>query len=262
MNTDSPASIDLQTQNGIALLTINQPAARNAMTPQMLDDLAELTQQCSEDDSIACVLVTGSGDQAFCAGGDISGVVGSGDNTASPSERELVSMLERWSQSVVHLHTMPKPSIAVLNGVAAGAGMGLALSCDLRIASPNASFVTAFARLAMSGDFGGSYFLTQLVGPAKARELYFLSERVNAEDAQALGIINRIIAADQLQSEAMALASRLAQAPAPMYKAMKANLNASLNEDVQAVVKQEAKTMIECALSEATQKATAAFFNR
>lgn len=253
------ATIDTQIDQGIATLIINQPQASNAMTPEMLDSLVEATQRCANDKSIRCVLVTGYGEKAFCAGGDISGV-GSSDNTLG--QDELVSMLEHWSQSVLLLHSMPKPTIAMLNGVAAGAGMGVALSCDLRLGCPNSSLVTAFAKLGMPGDFGGSYFLTQLLGPAKAREYYFLSERIDAEQALSLGLINRMYATQSLKAEANTLARQLAQAPITMYKAMKANLNAALTHPPAEVIKQEAQAMIECALSEETRQATAEFFQK
>ena len=257
------ATIDTEIDQGIATLTINQPQARNAMTPAMLDSLLEATQRCADDKAVRCVLVTGYGEQAFCGGGDISGLADSGNgNDNALGQDELVAMLERWSQSVLLLHTMPKPTIAVLNGVAAGAGMGLALSCDLRLGWANSSFITAFAKLGMPGDFGGSYFLTQLLGPAKAREYYFLSERIGAEQALALGLINRMFTTETLTLEANALAQKLAQAPKPMYKAMKANLNAALTQSPVKVLKQEAQAMIECALSEETRQATAEFFKK
>lgn len=258
INSNSDSNINSNITSGIATLTFNQPDARNALTPSMLDTLATLTQQYADDDEVRCVIITGAGEQAFCAGGDISGIVEQGNNS---DESALVELLEGWSEAALLLHTMPKPTIAALNGVAAGAGMGIALACDLRFASPAASFVTAFARLAMPGDFGGSYFLSQLVGPAKARELYFLSERIRSEEALALGLINRIFPAADLLQETNAIAQRLVQAPAPMFRAMKKNLNAALTESAATVIRQEARLMIECALSDEARQATAAFFD-
>jgi 2-(1,2-epoxy-1,2-dihydrophenyl)acetyl-CoA isomerase len=150
----------------------------------------------------------------------------------------------------------------VVNGVAAGAGMALALACDLRIASTKASFVTAFSKLAMSGDFGGSYFLSKLVGPAKAKELYFLSDRIVAKEAEQLGMINRCVEPEVLAAEVSAVAERLVTIPLLTYKAMKSNLNAALTMDLRTVIKQEAEWMIKTAFSEDTRMAADTFFEK
>ncbi len=123
------------------------------------------------------------------------------------------------------LHEMPKPTIAMLNGVAAGAGMSLALACDLRIAGRNARMTTAFAKVGLSGDYGGTWFLTQLVGTARARELYFLSDVLDAARIEALGLANRVVADEELAAETMALAERLANGPSVALRYMKRNLN-------------------------------------
>ena len=126
------------------------------------------------------------------------------------------------------LHEMPKPTIAMLNGVAAGAGMSLALACDLRIAGRSARMTTAFAKVGLSGDYGGTWFLTQLVGTAKARELYFLSDVLDAARIEALGLANRVVADDELAAETMALAERLANGPSVALRYMKRNLNVAV----------------------------------
>lgn len=254
-NTDE---LQLSSKNGVATLVLNRPEARNAMNVPVLEQLLNELQSLAEDDAVRCVIITGTGDKAFCAGGDVRGLEGDSDFDRD----KLVEQTEHWSQASFLLHNMPKPTIAAVNGVAAGAGMSLALSCDLRYLAESASFVTAFAKLAMPGDFGGSYFLTQLVGPAKARELYFLSDRINAGQALELGLANAVLANTELMSGVNAVADRLVQAPATMYRAMKKNLNAALQEDLPTIIRQEAEQMIDCALSPETRAATAAFFNK
>ena len=251
-------SIELTIEARVATLVLNRPKARNALDVRMLDRLPGLLHELSEDEAVRCVVVTGAGDRAFCAGGDISGL--GGQEVTQPAD--LVDRLEAWSQASILLHEMPKPTLAAVNGTAAGAGMALALACDLRMASDNARFITSFAKLAMSGDFGGSYYLTQLVGPSKARELYYLSDRVEAEEALALGLVNWIVPSSELIEQTRATAERLAAMPRLTYRNMKRNLNASLHQDVRAVVRLEAEAMIETVMSEETREAATAFFKK
>lgn len=247
----------IKRDDALVTLTINRPAARNAMNIDVLQRLPHVLEQLADDDAVRVVVITGAGDQAFCAGGDISGL----DHQSSGRSAELVEQLDQWAQASVLLHEMPKPTIAVLNGVAAGAGMALALSCDLRVAARSASMLSAFARLAMPGDFGGSYFLTQLVGSAKARELYFLSERISSDEALSLGLVNRVVSDTELVSAVEQLVQQLLRSPPGMYRAMKKNLNAAMPCNLRALVRQEAELMIECALSDETRRATEGFFS-
>ncbi len=146
-----------------------------------------------------------------------------GGTTLEEKAQALRSRMEvsRW------LHEMPKPTIAMVRGAAAGAGLSLALACDLRIAADSARFATAFARVGYSGDFGGSWFLTQLVGTARARELYYTARIVDAAEALALGIVNRLVPDAQLEEETLALATRLARGPRVALRYMKRNMNAA-----------------------------------
>ena len=171
------------------------------------------------------MVLTGAGG-AFCAGGDVKGMNERNADGAIPDIDSRIHA-QRLSQRATagRLYKMPKPTLAALPGAAAGAGLALALACDLRIASENAVMTTAFARVGFSGDYGGTYFLTRLVGTAKARELYFLSERVDMKEALRLGLVNWVVPADQLKKKTMEIAHRLAAGPRVAYRYMKENLN-------------------------------------
>jgi 2-(1,2-epoxy-1,2-dihydrophenyl)acetyl-CoA isomerase len=212
-------------QDGVATLTLNRPERLNAMSGAMLDALLEALPRLAEDGEVGVVILTGSG-RGFCAGGDVKAMAEGrefGGTTLEEKAQALRSRMEvsRW------LHEMPKPTIAMVRGAAAGAGLSLALACDLRIAADSARFATAFARVGYSGDFGGSWFLTQLVGTARARELYYTARIVDGAEALALGIVNRLVPDAQLEEETLALATRLARGPRVALRYMKRNMNAA-----------------------------------
>ena len=213
-------------KDGVAVLTFNRPDRLNALNRPMLDALMEALPRLAEDSAVGAVVVTGAG-RAFCSGGDVKAMAeGAGDLGGQGMEERAHALRTRMEVSR-WLHELPKPTIAMVRGAAAGAGLSIALACDLRVASDNARFGTAFARVGYSGDFGGSYFLTQLVGTAKARELYFTADLVDAPQALALGMVNRVVPDASLEQETMALATRLAQGPRVAYRYMKRNLNAA-----------------------------------
>src|SRR2546425_465077 len=194
-------------KDGVAVLTMNRPDRLNALSGPMLDVMLEALPRLAESAEAAVVVLTGPG-RAFCAGGDVKAMAEGrefGGTTLEEKAQALRSRMEvsRW------LHEMPKPTIAMVRGAAAGAGLSLALACDLRIASDTARLATAFARVGYSGDFGGSFYLTQLVGTAKARELYFTADIVDAPQALQLGLVNRVAPHGRLEEETIALATRL-----------------------------------------------------
>jgi 2-(1,2-epoxy-1,2-dihydrophenyl)acetyl-CoA isomerase len=211
-------------KGGVAVLTLNRPDRLNALSPAMLDALSEATTRLAADPAIGAVVLTGAG-RGFCAGGDVKAMA-EGRSVDLSLEERAHELRERMEVSR-RLHEMPKPTIAMVRGAAAGAGLALALACDLRIASDTAKLGTAFARVGYSGDFGGSYFLTKLVGTAKARELYFTAELLDAERALALGIVNRVVPDAELEGETLGLATRLARGPRVAHRYMKWNLNAA-----------------------------------
>ncbi len=199
--------------------------------------------------------MTGEG-TAFSAGGDTKRMQKEG----KPPVMEDRQRQLRWEHELPRmLHRSSKPTIAALPGAAAGAACSIALSCDLRIASERAFIITSFARLGLSGDYGGTWFLTQLVGPAKAREIYFTADRVDAATCLELGIFNRVVPAEKLADEAFALAAQIASGPPIALRWMKANLNRALEADLETCLRYEADRMVRGALTDDYTEAVAAF---
>jgi 2-(1,2-epoxy-1,2-dihydrophenyl)acetyl-CoA isomerase len=218
----------------VATITLNRPERRNALADETLQALEVALDAVDRDDGVRAVVLTGAGG-AFCSGGDLKWM----DENRTESKGEgpgldaaIAAQRRNQRNTAGRIYTMPKPVIASIPGAAAGAGVSLALACDLRIASERAFFTTAFARVGFSGDYGGSYFLTQLVGSAKARELYYLSERFDAKEALRLGLVNWVVPADALEEQTLALARRLANGPSVAYRYMKENLNRAVGGDV------------------------------
>jgi 2-(1,2-epoxy-1,2-dihydrophenyl)acetyl-CoA isomerase len=212
----------LSTEDGVAVLTLNRPERLNALTRIMLSELRTQLASLAENPDIGCVVLTGNG-RAFCSGGDVRvQAATAGKSDQSPEQR--ADQLRASMEASRLLHDMPKPTIAMVNGVAAGAGMSLALACDLRIAGESARMTTAFAKVGLSGDYGGTYFLTQLVGPSKARELYLTAEILDASRLLALGVVTRVVPDTALGVETMALAGKFAAGPRVAYRYIKRNM--------------------------------------
>jgi 2-(1,2-epoxy-1,2-dihydrophenyl)acetyl-CoA isomerase len=244
---------------GITTLTLNRPQARNAFTRPMLHMLLEALPRLAKDPQVRVVVLTGTG-AAFCAGGDVKGFAeAAAGAVAPPSFDQRVTEL-RWVMEVSRwLHEIPKPTLAVIPGPAAGAGLSLAMACDLRIAASDAKLTTAFSKVGLSGDFGGSYFLNHLVGAAKAREMYFTGEVLRGDEAQRIGLVNRCVPADQLAQAAAAWAAELAALPTVALGYMKRNLNTGLRASLSDVLDAEAVHMVRC-FETADHKAAAAAF--
>ena len=250
-------------ENGVGILTMNRPEARNAMSGEMNAAMQEMLAQFEADTEIRCVVLTGAG-KGFCAGGDVKGMAASGDGTVGTNTIDSAIHRQRVHQRATSgkLFKMPKPTLASLPGAAAGAGLSYALACDLRIMASNAILTTAFARVGFSGDYGGSYFMTQLIGSAKARELYYLSERVSAEEALNLGLTNWICEPEELEEKTMEIALRLANGPSVAYRYMKENLNRAMSGEVDDCLDLEATHHIHCGQTEDHRNATKAFVEK
>jgi 2-(1,2-epoxy-1,2-dihydrophenyl)acetyl-CoA isomerase len=244
-----------QTDAGIAVITLNRPESLNAMGGQLMPMLARYLDKAAYDPSVRCVVLTGAG-RAFCAGGDVKDMAaggrgilgGGGDNGAGRSAAAYFALgvdglRQAQRQTSYMLHTMPKATIAMVNGHAVGAGLSLALACDMRIASDRAKLGTVFRNVGFSGDFGGSYFLPRLVGMGKARELYLSGEILSAADALAIGMVNRVVEHDRLQDETMAFAGQIAAGPTLAFARMKENWNRAETSDLGTLLDQEALNM-------------------
>ena len=227
--------------DGVAVLTLNRPESMNALTRSLMRDLVAILHDWSIDPAIGCVVLTGAG-RAFCSGGDVKAQAArqfAPGSTPDSRAQELRASMEASRL----LHEMPKPTIAMVNGVAAGAGFSLALATDLRIVAESARMTTAFARVGLSGDFGGTWFLTRLVGPSRARELYFTSEIMNSARIAELGLANRVVPDAKLAEETMALARQLAAGPRVAWRYMKRNLKAAEERDLADLLDLEANGM-------------------
>jgi 2-(1,2-epoxy-1,2-dihydrophenyl)acetyl-CoA isomerase len=247
-------------KDGVAVLTLNRPERLNAMSRSMLDGLLEALSRLAEDGAVGAVVLTGAG-RGFCAGGDVKAMA-EGSEMGGVTLEERAQGLRARMEVSRWLHEMPKPTIAMVRGAAAGAGLSLALACDLRMAGDSARFGTAFARVGYSGDFGGSYFLTQLVGTAKARELYFTADMLDAQQALGLGLVNRVIPDSRLEDETMALAARLAKGPRIALRYMKRNLNAAESGTLKELLDLEAWHHSRCGMTEDHREAAKAFVEK
>ena len=249
--------------DGILTLTLNRPQARNAMSRAMNEALQQQLALAELDPAVKCVVLTGAGN-AFCAGGDVKGMAAAGDGTVGAMTIDQAIHRQRLNQRATagKLFKMPKPTVAALPGAAAGAGLSLALACDLRVMASTAILTTAFARVGFSGDYGGTYFLTQLVGSAKARELYFLSERIPADEALRLGLANWVCEPEALASRTREIALRLAKGPTVALRYMKENLNRAMSGEVDDCLDLEATHHIHCGQTEDHREAARAFVEK
>jgi enoyl-CoA hydratase/carnithine racemase len=248
------SEVRCEVRSRVATITLDRPDAKNALTLEMKQALHRLLVALESDPEVGCLVLTGAGD-AFCAGGDTKRMQAEGrPPVMADRERQL-----RWEHEIPRmLHRGSKPTLAALPGAAAGAGCSLALACDLRIAAERAFLVTSFARLGLSGDYGGSWFLTQLVGPGKAREIYFTADRIDSKNCLELGLFNRVVADDALAEEAFALAKRIAAGPPLALRWMKENLNRALEEDLETCLDVEADRMVRGAQTDDYAEAVAA----
>jgi 2-(1,2-epoxy-1,2-dihydrophenyl)acetyl-CoA isomerase len=248
----------------VLYLTLNRPDKLNAMSPSMMSGVLSSLQQAATDPAIGAVVVTGAG-RGFCAGGDVSAMRNRNEAAAAGAETTIedrVAGLRRGEEASCLLHEMPKVTIAAINGPAAGAGLSLAMAADLRFAADNARLGTAFARVGFSGDYGGTWSLTQLVGSAKARELYFLPDMLDAAEALRIGLVNRVFPAASFRDEVHALARQVANGPTLAYRYMKANLNLALTHEFSELLDREAWGQTMTGRTEDHREAVKAFLEK
>ena len=246
------------TSDGVATLTLNRPDRLNALSAPIMEGLLEALPRLARDTAVGTIVLTGAG-RAFCAGGDVKRMA---EGSIEPSVEEAVTRLRGRMEVSRLLHEIPKPTIAMVNGPAAGAGMSLALACDLRIAGQSARFVTAFANVGFSGDFGGTYFLSKLVGTGKARELYYTAAPLDSAQALALGVVNRVVPDAELAATTMEFARKLAQGPRIALALMKQNFNAAENCTLAELLDLEARHQIETGRTDDHKEAARAFVEK
>ena len=244
-------------RDGVAVLTLNRPDRLNALSEEMVRALCEALPRLGADPAVGAIVLTGAG-RGFCAGGDVKRMAEAGGQTLDERHEGL-----RWRhESVRLLRSIGTVVIAAVNGPAAGAGFSLALACDLRLAARSARFRTAFAAVGYSGDFGGSWSLTRLVGTAKARELYYLNPQLDAAEAERLGIVTRVVDDAALMDEAMAMARQFADGPRIAFSFMKRNLHAAETEPLQTVLDMEALGQARTGMTEDHREAAQAFVEK
>ena len=241
-------------EDGVAVLTLNRPEALNALSMDIRNGLLSAMERYAEDSAVRCIVITGAG-RAFSSGGDVKGM---GQRAAQGYEARARGLL--FSATIpMAIRKHPKVIIGMVNGVAAGAGMSLSMACDLRIAGKSARFTTAFLKIGLSGDWGGTWTLTRLVGTAKARELFLLPDMVSADEALKLGIVNRVAEDADLRSATMEVAHRIADMPPVAVAAVKRNLFAAETESFAVTLDQEAYNQARCSQTADHAEAVAAF---
>lgn len=245
-------------ENKVATLTFNRPDKLNALNRELVTQSIACLKQWSRDAQIGAIVVTGNG-RAFCAGGDVGNMANPGH---IPSLEEQIDGLREAQELSWLLYNLPKPTIAAVNGYAMGAGLGICLACDLRVASESAKFGTAYAKVGLGGDFGTTWLLARSVGAAKAKEMFFLGDAIDAAEAYRLGLINRVAPADQLAAQVNAMAARIAHGPLTSYRYMKSNVNQAMSSDMRTLLEREAETHLRCGQTADHQEGVRAFMEK
>jgi 2-(1,2-epoxy-1,2-dihydrophenyl)acetyl-CoA isomerase len=254
--------------DGVLRLTLSNPGARNAITQKIGTQLTERLRQAAEDPAVRVVVLTGAGEH-FCSGADVK-TLGNidpdnalearwGDDPIWKDLEQRTFRIRRNSDIGLLLHTMGKPTIAMVRGAAAGAGLSMAVACDFRIASDTAAFTTAFSRIGVSGDTGAGYFLLKLVGATRARELMFLSEKVTAQEALDIGLVSRVVPDAELEAQTFAFAAKLAQSAPIALRHIKNNLLAAERMSLEEALDIEAAHMARCFQTQDSKEAITAF---
>ena len=248
-------------ENAVAVVTLNRPEARNALSTGLKTGLKTVLATLADDKRVGCLVLTGAGG-AFCAGGDVKGMSDRAKKALGPLDERTKALEQDQSAISAALHQFPRPTIASLPGPAAGAGFALALACDMRIAAERAFITTAYVKVGLSGDYGMSWYLPRLVGPAKAAELFFTAARVSAEECERLGIVNRVVPDDALEQATLALAEQIANGPRVALNYMKENLQPVENESLSQAMRREADKMMRCMDTDDHREAATAFVEK
>lgn len=249
--------IQTQVADRIATLTFHRPEKLNALSQELISDSIATLRAWSTDPAIGVIVVTGSG-RAFCAGGDVSSMA----KDTGRSLEESIDGLRAWQELSWLLYSIPKVTIAAVNGFAMGAGLGVSLACDLRIASDQAKFGTAYAKVGYGGDFGTTWLLTHYAGAPKAKEMLFMADMIDAAEAHRLGLVNRVVPHDQFEPEVRQWAARIAAGPLTSFRYMKANVNLATHTDFRTLLDREAETHMRCGQTDDHKEGVRAFLEK
>ncbi|HAK51673.1 MAG TPA: enoyl-CoA hydratase [Gammaproteobacteria bacterium] len=247
-----------EVKNKVLNITLNRPDKLNPIGDSVTPFVVERLQEAVTDPEVGAIVVTGAG-RAFCAGGDVSGM---SDQYESRSFDQSVQKLRDDQELPRLLHSIPKVTIAAVNGFAMGAGLGIATSCDLRLASASAKFGTAYANVGFGGDFGTTWQLTRLLGEAKAKELFFLPDVIDAQEALRIGLANRVMSAENFMDDIQEVAERIANGPLVSYRWMKENINQSSMVDFETMLDKESVTHTLCGATEDHHEGVTAFMEK
>lgn len=245
-------------EGGLLTITMNRPERKNALNPEMVAGLVEAARSAADDPEVRAVLFKGAGG-SFCVGGDVKSMAAG--RAPLPFEVKMANLRRGMEVSRI-LHQMPKPVVAQLDGAAAGAGLSMALSCDLRVASESCKITTAFAKVGFSGDYGGTYFLTQLLGSARARELYLTSPVLTSREAHAIGMVTKVVPDAEIDAAAHELALSLAQGPSIALGYIKRNINNAEHLPLEDCFDGEAIHHTRCSDTEDHKEAAKAFVEK
>ena len=247
----------------VAVVTLNKPHRKNALGDVLTPALRALLPQLERRADVGCVMITGAGN-AFCSGGDVSEMGASAELGApAPSlEERIADLTEKQRALTGRLYHLNKPTVAALPGAAAGAGLSIALACDLRIASDDAFMITAFRNVGLSGDYGATWFLPRLVGLSRAKSLFYFSPRLTAHEAQNIGLVDRVFPSASFRAEALRYAMDIANGPTQALGRLKQNLQAGMTQSLDASLALEAQHMIESGRSDEAREAFAAFMQK
>lgn len=250
-----------EARDGIGLITLNRPERRNALHHDMYPAFFAALDDFDEADDVTCIVVTGAGD-GFCAGGDVRDGRRRREGEQPPTVDEAAAGLLANAHVALRLHESPKLTIAAVNGAAVGAGLSIALACDLRVVAPSAKLITGWARLAFSGDFGGTWFLTRLVGPSRALELLASNATIESPEASALGLANHVTAGDDFELEWRTWVAPFAAGPRDAFRSMKANVLQATVEPLAVAIVDESRRMVLCGQTDDHREAVRAWLEK
>ena len=256
--------LQAEIRDNIGLIAFNRPESKNALSDELTPALRTTLENFESDKNVRVILITGNGG-AFCSGGDVKSFANNSDPGLSSdlSVEQKVRKLQIGQEGVsLKIHEMPKPTIAVLPGAAAGAGMSIALACDIRIASEDAFLVPGFGGIGLSGDYGGSWSLGQLVGPSKAKDIYFSNKRISASEAYNEGIVNYVVSNEELEDFSFKKAKNIAHFSPTALQYMKENHNRATFSTMKESLAMEADRMIRCFQTEDHKNAAKSFVNK
>jgi|SaaInlStandDraft_1057018.scaffolds.fasta_scaffold31132_2 enoyl-CoA hydratase/carnithine racemase len=246
-------------EDRVGVVTLNKPHKKNALGDVLTPALRSLLLALGNDQRVGCVMITGAGD-AFCSGGDVSGM--GADGMLKPRDERVAELFQKQETLTLRIHELGKVTVAALPGAAAGAGLSIALACDLRVASSNAFITTAFRNIGLSGDYGASWFLPRLIGLSKAKELFYMARRVGAEEGERLGLFNQVFPEETFRADAFNYAREIANGPSVTLSRMKTNLNQGVNQDLKASLLLEAQQLIDSVGSAEAKEAIDAFMKK